>query len=88
MYKWYCSLIKARKDYPILTEGELVSCKTDDETGYIEMVRRADNKEIIAIFNGKDKPIALSKYNGQKDLITGEIFDGELVSYSAVLFEK
>lgn len=86
VYKWYCNLIKARKENLALTEGELVSCKTDDENGLIEMVRTLVGKEVVAVFNGRNKSVSLSEYSGMKDLITGEVFSGELGSYGAVLF--
>ena len=86
MYKWYRSLIAVRKTNPVLTEGELVSCKTDDESGMIEMVRKLEDKEIRVIFNGKNQLLSLNQYKGMEDKITGEIFAGEVAPYSAVLF--
>ena len=85
VYKWYCSLAKTRKENPALTEGEMISCKTDDETGMIEMVRKLDNTEIKVIFNGRNKPICLDQYSGMTDKITGEAFAGELSAYGAIV---
>ena len=87
MYKWYRSLIRVRKENPVLTEGELVSCKTDDETGLIEMVRKLGDSQVTVLFNGRGEAVSLERYNGQIDAITGEKFDGELAAYSAVFFE-
>ena len=85
MYKWYCSLIKARKENPALTEGELVSCKTDDKNGLIEMVRKLGDKEVTVVFNGGNEEVSLDKYKGKIDLIAEEMFGGELAPYRAVI---
>ena len=85
MYKWYRGLIKTRKENPALTEGEMISCITDDESGMIDIVRRLDDTEVRVIFNGKNQPISLKQYSGMMDKITGEEFDGELLAYSAVV---
>ena len=87
MYKWYRSLIKARKENPALTEGDMVSCKTDDESGMIEMVRKLDDDQVTLVFNGGDKAISLKQYKGTKDLITDDIFEGELSPYRALVIK-
>ena len=87
MYKWYRSLIRVRKENPVLTEGELVSCKTDDETGLIEMVRVLNGAQITVVFNGGDEEILLEKYSGQNEAIRCDKFDGRLAPYSAGVFE-
>ena len=86
VYKWYCNLIKARKENPALTEGELISCKTDDETGVIEMVRKLGDKEIAVVFNGGNEAVSLQQYSEKVDLVTDTVFSGELVPNSAVIF--
>ena len=87
MYKWYRSLIKTRKENPALTEGDMVSCKTDDETGMIEMVRRLGDTQVTLVFNGGDKAISLKQYKGMVDKITGETFEGELAPYRALVIK-
>lgn len=78
MYKWYCNLIRVRKENPELTAGELISCRTDDEAGIIEMVRGLGDEQITVVFNGGEESVSLEQYSGAKDLITGEEFVGEL----------
>ncbi|MBQ2981133.1 MAG: alpha amylase N-terminal ig-like domain-containing protein [Lachnospiraceae bacterium] len=87
IYNWYCNLIRTRKENPALTEGELVSCMTDDDKGIIKMVRRLDDKEVIVIFNGRGASVSVDKYVGRIDEITGEVFDGELAPYRALVLK-
>ena len=86
IYEWYKGLIKVRKAYPQLTEGEMVSCVTDDEKGLITMVKKLDGKEITVVFCGKSEGAKLSQYSGMQELITGKVFEGELGAYGAAVF--
>jgi glycosidase len=86
IYEWYKGLIKARKAYPQLTEGELVSCDTDDEKGLITMVKRLEGKEVTVVFCGKSKGANLPQYSGTQELITEKPFEGTLEGYGTAVF--
>lgn len=86
IYEWYKGLIKVRKAYPQLTEGELVSCDADDEKGLITMVKRLDGKEVTVVFCGKSKGANLPQYSGKQELITEKSFEGTLEGYGAAVF--
>ena len=75
-----------RKAFPQLTEGELVSCVTDDEKGLITMVRRLDGKDVTVVFCGKSEGVNLSQYSGMQELITDNVFEGTLEGYGTAVF--
>ena len=60
---------------------------TDDDKGIIKMVRRLDDKEVTVIFNGRGASVSMDKYVGRIDEITGEVFDGELAPYRALVLK-
>lgn len=86
IYEWYKGLIKVRKAFPQLTEGELVSCVTDDEKGLITMVRRLEGKDVTVVFCGKSEGVNLSQYSGMQELITDNVFEGTLEGYGTAVF--
>lgn len=87
VYDWYCKLSKARKAYPALTKGTLIACETDDESGIIKMTRQLEDTTVTVVFHGKETPVTLNEYKGCTDLITGEVFEGVLGGYGALLIE-
>lgn len=85
IFEWYKRLIKIRKEYPVITKGELIKCQTDDENGTIIETRQLDGEEVIMIFHGKREEITLKEYAGKKNILTGDVFDGKLGAYAAVV---
>lgn len=85
IFEWYKSLIKIRKEHPVITKGELIKCRTDDESGTIIETRQLDGEGVIMIFHGKREEITLKEYAGKKNILTGERFDGKLGAYDAVV---
>ena len=85
IYRWYCSLIRVRKEIPALTEGKLIQCITDDETGIIIQTRELDGKQVTTIFHGRSGEVALENYKGKKNMLTGEDFGGILGAYETVV---
>ncbi len=88
VYDWYCKLIKARKAYPALTDGKLICCETDDEQGIIKMTRKFGDMTVTVIFHGKEACVNMDEYKGYTDVITGQVFDGVMKGYTALLFEE
>lgn len=83
---WYKSLIRLRKSIPAITEGRFAGSHTDDESGLIRITRELNGETIALIFLGKENPISLPEFTGKTDLITGDVFSGELDGYSAMVF--
>lgn len=88
MFDWYKHLIRLRKEYPCITEGEIISCETQDDTGLIVMVKRLGNEELTIIFHGKKEPLILPQFAGRYNLITQSIFHGKLAGYDVALLQS
>ena len=81
MLSWYKSLIKTRKQNPIITEGKTVETKIDDETKTIVIKKCLEEKSAFIIFcASKDftKSEITKDFIGKTDLITATTFDGNL----------
>lgn len=86
MLGWYKSLIRLRKTCPAITRGMLVTEQTDDESGFIRLIRGTKEQTVEILFLGKDETLPLPEYNGRIDLITGQPFDGIMRPFSALVF--
>lgn len=83
MLAHYRRLIRVRKDYPCLTEGDADEIRTDDERGLV-VIRRG---ELVLLFHGRGEMIDLPEYAGKLDLITGRAFSGTLGAYEAAVLK-
>ncbi|MBR4026110.1 MAG: glycoside hydrolase family 13 protein [Lachnospiraceae bacterium] len=85
VYAWYRTLIQIRKQYPCVTEGQLVKTKIQDENGLLCLTKELKDEKIVICFHGADGEIELSEYAGKKNVLTGETFDGVLKGYDVVV---
>lgn len=87
MFAWYQSLLKARHNYPSLTKGETMLAQGEDNQNLVKIVRNYQDETVTLIFHGAGEPVDLSEYQGRQDLITDEIFEGQIKPYEVVLFK-
>ena len=85
IYNWYRNLIKVRRTYPALTEGEVIACEACDENGIVKISRQLDDRVMTVIFHGKENSVELDEYKGYTDILTGKIFDGSLKGYGVLV---
>ncbi len=83
---WYQRLIQLRKTVPAITEGKLTESFADDALGLIRVTRELDGQRVTLVFLGKDTTALLPEFDGKTDLITGNVFDGTLTGFSAMVF--
>lgn len=86
MADWYRSLIRVRKEYPCLLEGDLTQ-QADDKAGLITMTRRLPGKTLVLLFHTKDGEAPLPLYRGKRNLLTGEPFSGTIGPYGTAVLE-
>ena len=86
VYDWYRTLIKVRKENPVLLEGQLIESYTDDANGIIKQVRELNDKKITVIFHGKGNQVKLDEYIGSIEALTGQVYDGVVKAYQTLVF--
>lgn len=84
LFRYYQKLISLRKTHPCLTEDEPVAQWADDDDGLVFM----DQGELLLIFHGRKGTVTLTEHIGSVDLISGQIFDGTIGGYQAVVLNK
>lgn len=87
MFDWYKQLIRLRKEYPCLTEGETISCETEDDTGLIVMAKRLGTEELTLLFHGKKESLELPQFEGRYNLITQKVFSGKIAGFDVALLQ-
>lgn len=88
MFAWYQNLIRLRKEYSGITEGETTFCETQDETGLIILGKKLGEEELTLIFHGKKEPLELTRFKGQRNLITQKPFSGKIAGYDVAVLQK
>lgn len=81
--QYYQKLIQIRKLHPSLTDGDPCDQFADDENGLV-VIRR---KELLLVFHAKDDVALLPQYQGNPDLLSGQIFNGEIGPYQALVLK-
>lgn len=81
LYDWYCRLIRIRKELPELLDrsAEWIG---NDENGLL--IYRAGEHRVL--FCCKEETVFLPAYQGQRNLLSGEVFDGKLSGFGVVIF--
>lgn len=80
MYQWYRSLLRLRRECPDLLTQDCTTV-TDDAR---EMILRKTPQHTL-LLHCRDGQVDLPEYAGTVDLISGNIFDGTLPGFAAVL---
>ena len=80
---YYKRLIAIRKSHPCLTEGDWDEARADDEKGIV-IIRRGN---LTLIFHGKEGTVSLPDYAGKEELISGEVFGGDIGPYQAAVIQ-
>lgn len=88
VFAWYKKLIWIRKSHPCITEGSVTMCQVNDEKGVLVITRNTGSDEVTLLFHCKEGKLILSEYKGMQDLITGEVFEGELTGYQVMALVK
>lgn len=81
LYDWYCRLIRIRKELSELLDrsAEWIG---NDENGLL--IYRVGEHRVL--FHCKEEMVFLPAYEGQVDLLSGEVFDGKLPGFGLVIF--
>lgn len=83
LLSYYQKLIRLRKTYPCLTEGDADSMLADDPSGTVTIHRG----ELTLLFHGRAGETELPQYKDKQDLLTDKPFDGVLHDYQAVVLK-
>lgn len=87
VYQWYRKLIQIRKEYPALTEGNIVDIFTDDTHGVFAITRELDGQQMTLLVNASSDEIseneveALKSYKTQTNIIRDEKFSEKLCAF-------
>ncbi len=84
MFEFYKTLIRIRKEHPVITEGDTTDLKTNDESGWFKITKELGEERITLIFSNNDKPVDC-EYAYGTDLITGNEIEGILKPYQCVV---
>ena len=84
LLEYYRNLIKIRKSYSCLTEGEPMGQWSDDDTGTVII----DRGELVLVFHGSNCEVSLPQYAQWKDLISDTTFTGMISGCQAMVLAK
>jgi glycosidase len=88
MFAWYRRLIALRKEYPCITEGEILSYEADDERGILSLTMGLGHERLTLLFHCKKGSAELEKYAGRYDLLREKPFDGKLAPWTAAVLSQ
>ncbi|MBO5098012.1 MAG: alpha-glycosidase [Agathobacter sp.] len=93
IYAWYRKLIEMRKQYPCITEGRTISVQALDEKNLIYVEKELDGCTMLMMFHVGGEACSVeeligAEYLGKENLLTGDLFDGRLREYDAVVLMK
>lgn len=86
MLSYYQTLIQIRREYAVLTEGDIVEQYADDTTGLIYTERQFGEQRMTVVFHTQEGKVDLPKLEGRKNLVSGQSFSGSLGDYEAAVF--
>lgn len=84
LLEYYQRLIKLRKTYLCLTEGEPLQQTADDATGTVII----DRGELVLVFHGRAGMVSLPQYQGLHELISEQPFSGAVNGRQALVLHK
>lgn len=87
-WDYYRRLIALRKEYPALTGGSLVRQDAWDDLCLIRITREKDGRRITTLFHAAEGSVQLPELAGKTDLITGQVFDGTLTGFRALVLKS
>ena len=82
----YRKLLHLRRTIPALTEGRLIRQDAWDDQALVRITRQKDGCQATVIFHAAEGAVSLPELAGQRDLLTGRIFDGTVEGFSALVF--
>ena len=83
LLRYYQKLIRIRKKYPCLTDGDPSEQFADDEQGLVFMRRQ----NLLLIFHGRCGSANIPQYCGKTDILNDQRFDGTLGPYQAMVLQ-
>ena len=83
LLQYYQKLIALRKQHPFLTHGDPCEQFADDQNGLVQIRR----KNLLLIFHGRGGEVQLPQYRGMPELISGDVFNGTVGPYQAILLQ-
>jgi glycosidase len=87
MLCWYRRLLQLRKEIPAITQGQIISQLAQDETGLIRITRCLNSQQVTLVFCSKETSVELSDLAGRTDLLSGEVFDGNIHGITALVLQ-
>ena len=87
MLCWYRRLLQLRKEIPAITQGHIISQQAQDETGLIRITRCLNGQQVTLVFCSKEISVELSDLAGRTDLLSGEVFDGNIHGITALVLQ-
>ena len=88
MLAWYRCLLQLRKSLPVLTQGSILSQEANDDAGLIRITRALDGQKITLVFCARECVVDLPDLAGKTDLLTGNIFDGNIRGVTALVLQE
>ena len=85
-WEFYQQLLRIRREYPALTEGQMVRQDAWDELSLVRITRELEGNAMTVLFHAADGAVELPEFAGRTDLLTGEVFTGTLKGLRALVF--
>ena len=85
MFEWYKQLLKVRKNYACIVEGEPMEISARDEEETIVLTRKNGEETLALIFNCSSSARVFNEYAQKYDLLRENPFDGKIAGLDAAV---
>ncbi len=85
MLCWYRRLLRLRKEFPGILDGQVVQEKAWDEDGLICITRRLTGRDVTLLFHAKEGNVQIPELAGKQELLSGTHFTGSVSGITAMV---
>ena len=85
MLRWYRRLLRLRKEFPGILDGQIVREEAWDEEGLIRITRRLTGRDITLLFHAKEGNVQIPELAGKQELLSGTYFTGSVSGITAMV---
>ena len=85
MLSWYRRLLRLRREFPGILDGQVVQERAWDEDGLIYITRRLNGQDITLLFHAKEGNVQIPELAGKQELLSETLFTGTVNGITAMV---
>lgn len=88
MLAWYKQLIRLRKTCPAILYGKIAKQCADDKRQLWIVEKELDADKVVLIYHFGEQKVQVDSYQGMRNLLTNQTFDGIVDSYNVIVLSR